>query len=211
MSCRCYISPTDGGMQPWISTQQCSCPHSTLSSVYLIYSPSSLPRVHSMIVPFDSPWAPCAALQSGLASVALFHINTSSQNYLISSGSHHLQSNQFLFFFFFLSLHYIDSCTNFKLYWSIKLYSELWVLTFLLKAELLYAPPHAFKQHQYQLNVNHIELSVVDYLSWSAYSSALIFRTVSDDPMQSQCHQGQSVSGSLVVWCMVTWSTTQLC
>jgi len=49
----------------------------------------------------------------------------------------------------------------------------------------------------------HIELSVVDYLSWSAYSSAVKFRTVSDDPMQSQCHQGRSVSGSLVVYLTV--------
>lgn len=49
----------------------------------------------------------------------------------------------------------------------------------------------------------HIELSVVDYLSWSAYSSAVKFRTVSDNPMHAVTMSSRSLSGSLVVYLTV--------
>lgn len=70
---------------------------------------------------------------------------TLSHQHIISKSSHFfwmssLTIQPVLFFFFFFEPTYISSCTNFKLCWSIKLYSGLWVLTFLLKAELLYVP-----------------------------------------------------------------------
>jgi len=80
-------------------------------------------------------------------------------------------------------LNYIESCEFSHSYWR---------LSFCMNHLILMS-----------LECFHIELSVVDYLSWSAYSSAVKFRTVSDDPMHAVTMSSRSVSGSLVVYLTV--------